>query len=122
MLPNNTELILATCPDLLGALVVLHMWEQPYVDLLIDIWNQSPPEISIKQKLLVGLKKYDPRRDNITRRYVLPNSLAKWVQDVSEKRGYPFSYIQSLNLVKGTKDYGQAANPYLKKELFTITQ
>ena len=121
-LPNNTELILATCPQLLNALEILHMWQEPYVDILIDIWNESPPEININQKIFVGMTHYDPRKDKITKRYILPNSLATWIQDVSEKRGHPFSYAQSYNLVKGTTDYGQEANPYLKKKLFTITQ
>ena len=119
------DMILVSCPNLLNIMSALHMWIDADVDLLVDIWNASAPEMTMNhnQKLLVGLKHYDPRKDNITKRYVLPNSLATWIKDASERRGFPFSYEQAINLVKGRKDYGrgQSHNQGGEKRLFTVT-
>ena len=121
----KVEMILVSCPDLLNIMSGLHLWIQSDIDLLVDIWNASAPDMNMSQngRLLVGLKHYDPRKDNITKRYVLPNSLANWIKDASEKRGYPFTYEQAMNLVKGRKDYGrgQIANQGGEKKLFTVT-
>lgn len=106
---QQIEMILVSCPDLLNIMSGLHLWLQSDTDILVDIWNASAPEMKLdqNQKLLVGLKHYDPRKDIITKRYILPNSLANWIKDASERRGYPFTYEQAMNLVKGRKDYGR---------------
>ena len=124
MSKNAPKMVLATCPQLLDALSILHMYQEPYLSDLIDIWKESVPEINIKQKFLVGLQHYDPRNDHITRRHVLPFSLAKWIEEVSAKRGYPYTYQQALNLVKGEEDYGRgqiASNRSTEKKLYTVT-
>ena len=118
-------MLLVTCPQLLDALSMLHMYQEPYLSELIDIWNASAPEITIQQKLFVGMKHYDPRKDSITKRHVLPNSLANWITDISNKRGHPFSYEQAMNLVKGEADYGRgqiASNRSTEKSFHTVTQ
>ncbi len=120
---QQTEMILVTCPQLINVMAGLHVWIDAEVDLLVDIWNASAPEFNTKQKVFVGLKHYDPRKDTITKRYVLPNSLASWIKDASEKRGHPYSYEQAMNLVKGRKDYGRGhiANQGGKARVLTVT-
>ena len=104
---QNEQLLLTTCPNLIKALQPLHWYQQPYLDLLIDIWLESAPEINRSQKILLEMKEYDPRKDTITRRWVLTQPLAKWVEEVSFKRGFPFSYRQALDIIKGNANYGR---------------
>lgn len=102
----NHDFLLVTCPQLIQAFESLHLYQKGYVDTLMDIWLESPPEINVNQKILVELKNYDPRKDTITRRYILPQPLAQWIHEVSASRGMPFTYQQSYNILRGVPDYG----------------
>lgn len=70
------------------ALKSVHLWNKADVDRLHDIWLLGSPTPDSR---LLDIKHYDPRKiqaGNVEKRLILPNKLAEWVQDVSNRRGF----------------------------------
>lgn len=101
--------ILTSCPDLIKTFALFHLGEKTEVEYLIDVWLACVPEINIKQKAILEklpYEGYDPRTDNITRRWVFGITLFKWVKHISNKRGFPLEDFQIEAILKGEASYG----------------
>lgn len=111
MIPNNPtdELaklspIIATFYDLAHALAPLHIWHEPDLKRLHDLWVSSAP---VPNSRVLNPKGYDERKvqdGNYVARIIPPPVLAQWVMDVSQRRGMPYTTRQALNLVSGQAD------------------
>lgn len=101
--------ILVSLPDLIKTFAPLHLGEKTEVEYLIDVWLACVPEINIKQKAILDklpYDGYDPRTDNITRRWVFGITLFKWIKHISNKRGFPFEDLQIIDMLNGNVNYG----------------
>jgi hypothetical protein len=95
-----------TFRELSGVTSWLHLNHTGDLAMLHDVWMQGAP--SLDSRILVT-KGYDPRKfqpGNVEERLILPIPFAKWIQDVSARRGFPYTFEQSIKLTFGEADYG----------------
>lgn len=99
--------LICTWLELVKVFEPLHMHEQSEVDRLHDIYVNSVPDLSYT--VAVPGARFDERKprpgDNL-KHIINPLALAKWIQQISAKRGFPYSERQALNIVFGVEDYG----------------
>lgn len=99
--------LVCTWLELQAAFSSLHENNEADVNRLHDIYVNSVPDLSYRVAL--PGKSFDERRprqgDNF-KHVINPLALAKWIEDVSKRRGFPYSVRQSLNMVFGMEDYG----------------
>lgn len=106
---NSISPMLTSLPNLLATFEPLHRNEKGEIEYLIDVWLACAPEINIAQKAIVDrlpYDGYDPRTDNITRRWVFGVTLFKWIKYISKRRGFPFEDVQILDMLNGEVNYG----------------
>jgi hypothetical protein len=99
--------IVVTFYDLKRALAPLHQYVKADVDRLHDLWKLGAP--SPDSRILIPAK-YDERLNqkamgNYEKRIVFPTALATWIQDVSARRGFPYTFQQALAIVLGEERY-----------------
>lgn len=83
----------------------LHLNIKAEVDSLHDVWRFGAP---IPQSIIRNPKGYDerlPQVGNFESRIVFPTLLAKWIMDVSTRRGFPYSWEQAIALTQGHAVY-----------------
>jgi hypothetical protein len=101
--------LLVSCPDLIKTFEPFHQGEKAEVEYLIDVWLACAPEVNIAQKAILDklpYEGYDPRTDNISRRWVFGKTLFKWIKYISNKRGFPFEDFQIEAMLNGEANYG----------------
>jgi hypothetical protein len=87
------ELVQLTAP--------LHLFIKAEMDALHDVWKMGAP---IPQSRILSPVGYDERkvqRGNYEARIIFPNSLAKWIVDVSARRGIPCDWMQAIAITQG---------------------
>lgn len=104
--------LIVTFYDLLALLGPLHQGNQADVARLHDIWLEGAPTPDTR---ILNPRNYDERKrqpGNREKRIVFPPLLARWVMDVSKRRGFPYTERQVYNMLAGRADYGfdQARN------------
>lgn len=98
--------VFVTFREISDATSWLHLNHTGDLAMLHDVWMQGAP--SPRSRILVT-KGYDPRKSqpgNVEERLILPMPFAKWIQDVSARRGFPYTLEQSIKLTFGEADYG----------------
>ncbi len=93
--------LLVTWLELHLAMMPLHQNVKADVDRLHDIWLLGAPTPNSR---ILNMAIYDPRllqAGNYECRIVFPTQLAKWIVDVSARRGYPYTWEQAINLTQG---------------------
>ena len=105
---SHADALFCTWVQLYAALEPLHQGDKADVDRLHDIWLTAGVPAPSYTVALPG-KRFDERHprpgDHLT--HILPpTALVKWIQDVSARRGFPYSERQSLSIAMGREDYG----------------
>ena len=99
--------LVCTWLELRAAFATLHDNVEADVNRLHDVYVNSVPDASYTVAL--PGKSFDERRprhgDNL-KHVINPLALAKWIEEVSKARGFPFNARQALNLIYGIPDYG----------------
>jgi hypothetical protein len=104
---DQTQALFCTWLQLYKALEPLHQGNQADINRLHDVWLDGVP--SPQYKVAVPGKVFDerhPRQGDYLVHIVSPLNLAKWIQEVSARRGFPYSERQSLSIALGQEDYG----------------
>lgn len=99
--------LVCTWLELQAAFASLHENNEADVNRLHDVYVNSVPDLSYTVAL--PGKSFDERRpragDNL-KHVINPLALAKWIEDVSNRRGFPYNARQALNMIFGIPDYG----------------
>lgn len=98
--------LICTFRELVDAMQALHLGDKAMIAELHDIWKYGAP---IPQSIIRNPRHYDERKQqpgNYEARIVFPSKLAAWIMATSAKRGFPYSFRQSLNLALGEIDMG----------------
>ncbi len=101
----NPKPLVCTFYQLTKATEALHQGDKGMIADLHDIWLKGAPTPDSR---ILLMKHYDPRKvqtGNLEKRIVLPTLLANWIMQTSAKRGFPYTYKQSLNMALGQEDY-----------------
>lgn len=96
--------LIATWLELYQAMYALHLGEKADVDRLHDLWLLGAPTPDSR----ILRSSYDPRLvqpGNVEKRIVFPMALAKWIVEVSTRRGFPYSMPQALAATQGEAIY-----------------
>ena len=99
--------LIATWLELQAAFAPLHMHEDAEVNRLHDIYVNSVPAPSYT--VAVPGANFDERKPRVGDNFkhvINPLALAKWIREVSTRRGFPYSERQALNIALGIEDYG----------------
>jgi hypothetical protein len=95
--------------ELVQVMAPLHMFIKADLDSLHDIWKFGAP---IPQSRILNPKDYDERlvqKGNYEERIIFPRMLAKWIVDVSKRRGFHYDEVQALALTQGKAIYQEKA-------------
>jgi hypothetical protein len=96
--------LIVTWLDLYQATYALHLADKADVDRLHDLWKMGAPTPDSR----ILRSSYDPRLvqpGNVEKRIVFPSALAKWIVDVSRRRGFPYSETQAIAMTQGEAIY-----------------
>lgn len=99
--------IQATWVELARALAPLHRWVKADVDELHDIWLKGVP--SPEYTVAVPGAVFDERRPRAGDKLihiVPPLPVARWIEKLSAKRGFPFTMRQAFAITQGEVDLG----------------
>lgn len=101
--------LICTWLELEKALEPLHLNDKADVDELHDIWlSQGVPAPSYRVALPgERFDERNPRPGDNLKHVVNPLAVAKWIQDVSAKRGFPYNERQAINMTQGVMDDGR---------------
>jgi hypothetical protein len=99
--------LVCTWLELRAAFAALHLNIEADVTRLHDVYVNSVPDASYRVALPGEM--FDERRprpgDNL-KHVINPLALAKWIEEVSAKHGFPYTARQALNIAQGIEDYG----------------
>jgi hypothetical protein len=99
--------LIVTWLELEAAFATLHMSEPAEVNRLHDVYVNSVPAPSYTVALPgQSFDERNPRPGDNFKHVINPLALAKWIREVSSKRGFPYSERQALNIAFGIEDYG----------------
>jgi hypothetical protein len=99
--------LIATWLELQAAFAPLHMHDAADVDRLHDIYVNSVPAPSYRVAVPgASFDERKPRPGDNFKHVINPLALAKWIREVSNNRGFPYSERQALNIALGIEDYG----------------
>jgi hypothetical protein len=99
--------LIATWLELQSAFAPMHMHDPADVDRLHDVYVNSVPAPSYTVALPGrAFDERKPRAGDNFKHVINPLALAKWIREVSQKRGFPYSERQALNIALGIEDYG----------------
>ncbi len=90
-----------TWRELCLAMAALHLFEKADVDALHDVWKFGAPLPESRVLNPVGYDERKAQRGNYEARVVFPMMLAKWIMDVSNRRGFPYNEAQAIALTQG---------------------
>lgn len=99
--------LIATWLELERAFADLHMGDRAEIERLHDVYVNSVPAPSYTVALPGrAFDERKPRAGDNFKHVINPLALAKWIREVSHKRGFPYSERQALNIALGIEDYG----------------
>lgn len=99
--------LICTWLELERAFAALHMGDPADVNRLHDVYVNSVPDASYRVAL--PGKAFDerhPRAGDHLKHVINPLALAKWIEEVSAKHGFPYTARQAMNIAQGIEDYG----------------
>ena len=104
---NTAEPLIVTWIELRNALAPLHLWVKADVDELHDVWLKGAPSLTYKVALPGEVfDERKPRPGDVFKHIVPPMAVAHWIEKISAKRGFPYSFRQSLAITQGEIDPG----------------
>ncbi len=104
-LANNP--LICTWLELTAAFSPLHMDDPADVNRLHDVYVNSVPAPSYRVELPgQSFDERNPRPGDHLKHVINPLALAKWIEEVSIKHGFPYTARQALNMINGVEDFG----------------
>lgn len=85
----------------------MHQGNQDDINRLHDVWLSAGVPAPDYTVAIPGAA-FDERKPRVGDHFnhvVNPLAVAKWVQDVSQRRGFPYSELQALQIVMGEESY-----------------
>ncbi len=105
--PDMAQALICTWPELAAAMAELHLWNKGDVDDLHDVWMTGVPSPDYKVAIVgANFDERKPRVGDHMTHVVSPFILAKWIEKISAKRGFPYSSWQAFALTQGEVDLG----------------
>jgi len=104
---NKADALFCTWLELCKAMEPLHQGNPADVNRLHDVWLDGVP--APEYKVAIQGARFDertPRPGDHFKHIISPLPLAKWIQEVSARRGFPYSERQSVAIAMGEIDTG----------------
>jgi hypothetical protein len=94
--------VICTWVELARAMADLHRWEKAPLDELHDIWLKGVP--TPDYRVAVPGAVFDerrPRPGDVLKHIVPPLPIARWIEQISARRGFPYSAKQAIAITQG---------------------
>lgn len=100
---DMAQVLECTWPQLKQAMYPLHLNNADDVNRLHDVWLYGGVPSPEYRVALPG-ERFDERTprpgDNLVH-LVMPTALAQWIEEMSARRGFPYSSQQAMNITQG---------------------
>lgn len=103
---DTAQAVICTWLQLERAMYALHLGNKDDIERLHDVWLSGVPAPDYTVAVVgAAFDERKPRPGDNFKHVVSPLALAKWIEDVSAKRGFPYSSQQALDVTQGQATY-----------------